>query len=327
MNVNNIISVATIVQNNADLIEDFIIEVCGILKNNYKHYELILVDNGSTDETVSKACNAAGIHKNIRIIILSKEYDDEISYTAALENAIGDFVVLIDCVYDPPELIPKMVDICVSGQDFVLAEYIGKSIDTIWYRSLMYVFYKFFSLVVSSNVKTSFTNYICFSRTMVDAIIKVSDRIRWIKFMNIEVGYRKEVIQFENIRRAERKSLHKSWKRLLFGLEVLFSNSNYMLRGVNLLSFTVSLLSFSYIIYAFGIYFLKPNVAEGWASTSVVLSTFFGFMFLILGIIGEYLSVIHKEIKKGPLYHVAREVSTSELFELFDEKNVTGEND
>ena len=323
MKVNNIIiSVATIVQNNEDIIEEFMIEVCALLEKHFRHYELIILDNGSTDETVAKVSTASKTRKNIRFIILSKHYDDEIAYTAALENAIGDYVVLIDCVYDPPELIPDMVDICASGKDCVLAEYVGKSVDPIWYRALTYFFYKLFSLAVASDVKTTFTDYICFSRNMVEAIIKVKGRVRWTKFMNIEVGYRREIIQFQKTRRSKRKASRKSLKKFLRRLEMLFSSSEYFLQAANLLSFAISFLSFTYIIYAFAIYFFKPDVAEGWASTSVVLATFFGFMFLILGIIGEYVSVIHKETKKGPLYHIAREVSTADLYDLLEERNV-----
>ena len=322
MNINNIISVVTIVLNNEDIIADFIQEVSELLKQNYKHYELVLLDNGSTDRSLDQASSAAKLDKHIRIICLSKNYEDEIAYTAALENAIGDYVILIDCVSDPPELIPAMVEKCASGKDCVLAEYVGKPVEPLWYRVAMYFYYRLFAVVATSDVKITFSNYICFSRSMVEAIVKVKDRVRWIKITTIEVGFIRDTIPYEHMRRPKARSGRRFLKRLFFRLEVLFSGSTYLLQATNLLSFGIAFLSFMYIVYAFGVYFLKPDVAEGWASTSVAFATFFGFMFLVLGILGQYVSIVHKETKKGPLYHIAREISSGELYDLFKEKNI-----
>jgi dolichol-phosphate mannosyltransferase len=157
---------------------------------------------------------------------------------------------------------------------------------------------------------------------MVEAIIKVKDRVRLIRVMNVEVGYRRKIIQFERAGQPKKRDRRVLLKKIFFSLEVLFSSSNNILQAANLLSLIISMVSFLYVIYAFAMYFFIPDVAEGWTSTSIVIATFFGVMFLVLGVIGGYVSVIHKETKKGPLYHISREVSTGELYDLFEERNV-----
>jgi glycosyltransferase involved in cell wall biosynthesis len=106
---NNLISVVTVIQNNADLLEPYIKETIEVLDKTFTNYELILLDNGSTDDSVCKVKEIVSNISNIRLVILSRQYHKETALAAALEQSIGDYVVLMDFNSTPPSLIPELI--------------------------------------------------------------------------------------------------------------------------------------------------------------------------------------------------------------------------
>ncbi len=322
MDKNTLVSVSTVLHNCGEIVEQYIIDVSENLKNAYEHFEIVLIDNGSTDETVRITRKLMGVYTNLRLVVLSREYDEQVAFTAALENCIGDFVVIMNVNTDPPQLVPEMIRMATEGYDIVSAEVSGRRHEPFFYLLFAKAFYRISNIITNFKVDLNWSNYICFSRKMVNAILQIRGRVRYLKYLKTDIGYSHESLKYEQINRTGRKSDKPVWSRVFFAFDTLVSNSEKLIRIATSAALLTSILSFGYILYALAIKLFKSNVPEGWASTSIVLSFLFGMMFFILFVVGEYVSLIYKESKKGPLYHVADEFNSSVLFKNIREKNV-----
>jgi glycosyltransferase involved in cell wall biosynthesis len=317
-----IVSVATIVNNDTRILEKFIQETSYILLNHFNNYEIVLVDNGSTDNSNLIIKDLQKKYKNIRLIILSKQYDEEHARTAALDNCIGDYVVLIDLNFDPTHLIPKMVEKALSGYDLVIGERNDRKDDALVDRLSAGVFYKVSEKLTGYYINPNYSDFVCFSRKMVNSLVQIRDRSRYLKYLKMDVGYKHTTIQFDRINRSNTKKNTDFFNNLGFALEVLVTNSDKLLRWSSLLGFFISFLNLFYMVYIFIIAVSKKDVAAGWISSSLVNSTMFFFLFLILSIISIYISSVLKETKKGSLYYISEETSSSVIYKDVDKKNI-----
>lgn len=322
MDKEKLVSVTTVFHNCSDIVESFVKDVTRVLADSFQHYELVLVDNGSTDGTRDKVKMLLKEHRQIRLIVLSRKYDEQIAYTAALESCIGDFVVNLDINTDPPGLIPEMVALSAAGSEIVTAEAINRNNDPFWYRLLSRGFYRFSHVVSEHKIDLNWSNYFCFSRKMVNSILQIKDRVRYIRYLKTEIGYSHCSLSYDQINRSGSKIKKRLIDRFFCSIELLFSSTEKLMRIAASAALLTSILSMTYIGYALCIRILKRDVAAGWTSTSMVMAFLFAVLFFILFIIGEYVLLLYKESKKGPLYHVADEYTSSVLFADFKDRNV-----
>jgi len=322
MDKNTLVSVGAILQNFGSILDVYINEVYQQLEKEYEHFEVVLVDNGSTDASVDVARNLMKTYRNLRLVVLSREYDEQVAFTAVLESCIGDFVVIMNPNTDPVNLISEMIITAASGYDIVSAEVSGDRNEPFLYSLLAKAFYRISNVLTDYRVDLNWSNYVCFSRKMVNATLQIKDRVRYLKYIKTDIGYSHMTVKYEQINRNGQKSDKKVWNRIFFAFDTLVSNSEKLMRIANSTALLTSFLSFGYILYVLAIKVFKSNVPEGWASTSIIFSLLFGLMFFILFIIGEYVSLVYKETRRGPLYHVADEFNSSVLFENMREKNV-----
>lgn len=322
MDKDKLVSVTAVLHNCADIILDFVQDVSGILSTSYQHFEIVLLDNGSTDETVDLTKQLLKKFKQVRLIILSRNYDEQIAYTAALENCIGDYVVNLDVNTDPPALIPAMVEKAAAGCEIVIAEAVNGNKDPFWYRTFSRLFYRFSNAITDFKVDLNWSNYFCFTRKMVNSIIQIKDRVRYLKYLKTEIGYSHGTVSYERINRSGKKVNKRLSVRFFFAIEMLFSSTEKLMRAATVMALMTSVLSVVYMLYALVIKIFKSDVAAGWTSMSMIIAFMFAVMFFLLFIIGEYLLLVYKETKKGPLYHMADEYCSSVLFADFKDKNV-----
>lgn len=326
MNVDNLISVAAVVQNDEKIVESYVEDVINELKKSFENYELVLIDNGSSDNSVSIIKKLQRKIENIRLIILSRKNEDEIAYTAALNNCIGDFVVLMDMNYDPPALIPQLVDKSISGCDLVIAERNDRGEKSLFEKILISIFFKISKFFTGYNINPRLSKYIVFSRRAVNSIIRIKDRSRYIKFLAFEVGYSHGTVPYARINRGNYPKKSNLLKSVPFAIEVIVSNSDRLIRTASFLGLMASLLNLAYAFYVLlGFIFFSQYIPQGWTSTQLANATMFFLLFLILSITGEYIARILRETKKGELYYVADELNSSVFPGNIDKKNVLTE--
>jgi hypothetical protein len=276
------------------------------LKKKFSHFEIILVGNGISAKTQIETQRLVKSMSNIRCIVLSKKYDIEIAYIAGLENSIGDFVVIKHLEYDTPELAILLIENALRGTDIVIAKADHRG-DGLAYRSLRNVLYRISYFLTGYAIDPDWSNFTCFSRRAVNAILQIKNNNRYIKFMNVETGYEPKIL--DHIASSAFPVKKKSIFALFDIMSVIVDHSNKLLKIAVKLSFFIGLVNLAYIGYIILVNIFKKNVAEGWTTISFTFSVMFSCLFIILAIFGEYMSYIYEEIKKGPLYHIAYEMT------------------
>jgi glycosyltransferase involved in cell wall biosynthesis len=324
MNKNIVISVGTVVSNSQASVLDFIKDVLPTLKKKYKHFELVIVDNGSTDQTLSLLQKIVKKEKNIRVICLSKKYSSEIAQIAVLENCIGDFIVLMDANYDPPKEISRVIEAAYAGNDIVIAE--RRKVDKEFFHALFSpLFYKLSYIFTGYKLSPYWSNFICLSRKAANAIILTRTRNKSLKYLRIEVGYKHKVIYYDEINRTGLRHERLTISKISDWVEGIVGTSSNLLKIMSRCGFILGCLNLVYIFYIIFVNLFQRHIAPGWTSTSFILAVMFSFVIFNFSVIGEYIAYLYEEIKKGPLYHVRDEINSSFFFEHSNKKNIVEE--
>lgn len=319
----SIVSVAAVCTNDADIIESAIIDVCAELEKHYAYFELLLIDNGSTDGTVALIQELQKTHQNIRLLVLSREYDNEIAMTAAIEHSIGDYVVLMNLAFDPPHTIHEMVEAARAGSDIVIAERQDRSDNPWWHALFASLFYAVYGRITGFALYKNASDFRLLSRRAVNALARIQSKGRYLKHFNALIGFAQTTIPYTRVYRREHQKTNDSF----FGLvrragEFMVTHSLAPLRFATILGLIASTLNLLFILYVFIVSLVKARVAEGWVSTSLVNSTMFFFLFMILAVISEYVGRVLIETKKQPLYFIAEEYRSDIFSSAKNEKNI-----
>ncbi|MBD3366835.1 MAG: glycosyltransferase [Candidatus Eisenbacteria bacterium] len=316
------VSVVAALHNDEDIVIDFINDALGVLKREYENYELVLVDDGSTDGTVEKVSDALKRHECIRLILLSRRFGRESALSAGLDSVIGDYIVVIEPDRDPVELIPEIVEQAREGVGVVFGVRRDRSGDSLLKRLAAKVFYWYFTRVLNIGLTPNSTDYRVFSRQALNALIRMKDSLRYLRTFSLYVGYgsRSFTYSFKHRRRHPRtKSLSEAVRT---GISMIVASSTHPLRSVSLLALLLSLLSVAVAAYVLIVRLVIENVTPGWATQSLHRSVMFFFLFLILSVLCEYVGRLLAEVRDRPLYHVIEERNSSVMLADEDRKNV-----
>ncbi len=323
LNEKHIITVAAIIQNDSDIIELVTKDILNTLKETYLYFELLFIDNGSIDNSIEKIHALQEQEPNIRLIVLSRAYEEDIAYTAALDNSVGDYVVLFDIERDPPALIPKMLTIAHAGSDIVIAERNSRFGEALLYRLSTRMFYHIYGRLTGFVYTPNATNFRVLSRRVVNAITRIRSKGRYLKHFNALVGFSQEFVFYDQIaRRSKTKRQESAIQQFFKAIDLLISHSLTPLRVAVIVGFIASTLNLAFILYVFIVSLVKSNVAEGYVSSNVVTSTMFFFLFFILMVIAEYIARILIESKDEPLYFIADERQSTMMSAAKNKKNI-----
>ena len=318
------VSVIAPLGNDAGIIADFVSEVTAVLKQNYSNYELVLVDDGSTDDTVRRIEALLQVNDCIRLIRLSRRFGIELAISAGLDSAIGDFVVVMIPNEDPPEKIPEMVSICRAGTGIVTGVRAARKGEPLWARLGAKVFYSYTRRFLDLNIPENSTLFRVLSRQAVNAITQVRDQYRYIRLISQFVGYSQTEFQYVPINRSGIVQRRGFWQSANLAIDIIIANSAHPLRVVSVLGLVAGLLNLLYISYVIAIYLFKKQVAEGWTTTNFQSALMFFFIFVILTVISEYIGRILNETRRRPLYYVLDELNSSVMLADIDRKNIVG---
>lgn len=306
-----LVSVLTVVNNDGDLIEAFVAETAKVISASFQYYELLIVDNGSQDDSSEKIQALQKQFPNIRLLRLSKAYNKEIALAASLDNSIGDYVVIMDLLCDPPELIPRLVQQAASGYDVVIAEAADRGRDSWMESTLRKVFYSLASRILGYTLQPQASYFRVLSRRVVNSLIQIKNKSRYFKYFTALVGFRQIHIPYQRVYRCSRPSGKLTFfESMGNALDIILSNSAKPLRWAAWLGLLASSINLAYFGYIFLITLVKRKIAEGWLTTNVMSTLMFFFLFLILAILSEYVSRILEETKDRPLYFIDYEVDS-----------------
>lgn len=306
--VDLMVSVVAALGNDAPILADFVCEIESVLRSRYPYYEVLLVDNHSTDDTAERAVDLLRTTPGLRYLRLSRTESREIAHAAGLEHAIGDFVVLLDPNVDPCDAIPLMVDAAIQGNDLVVGVRTFES-PTGQARRLLF---RLASRMVGAEINPDLSFFRLFSRRVVNSLTRIKHRRRFLRYLNAVVGFRQTTVPIETPGRwLERARPRRFWTSARTAIDLVFSHSATPLRWVSLMGVAASLLNLLYLLYVFIVVLVKNKLAEGWLTTSVMIGSMFFVLFLMLTVLSEYVARILDEVQERPLYFLEMEAEST----------------
>jgi dolichol-phosphate mannosyltransferase len=320
-----VVSVIAPLSNDEEIVESFVRETAAVLKEHYAHYELVLVDDGSTDGTVARVTALLGEIDCIRLIRCSRSFGIEVAISAGLDSVIGDFVVVMLPDSDPPSLVPRMVELSRSDSGTVVGVRIRRADEPLWSRCGARLFYAYCNKRLRLNVTENSTYFRVLSRQAVNAIIQIKDRMRFLRIFSADVGFPIVPFPYEPISRRAVRRPRRLIDAVSLGVGIIVSNSTHPLRLVSWLGLVLSGLNLAYIVYVLLVYLFKKKVAEGWATLSLQNAVMFFCLFLFFTVLCEYVARVIGELRTRPLYHTLEERNSSVAITDESCRNVTTE--
>jgi glycosyltransferase involved in cell wall biosynthesis len=314
------VSVVASLDDAADFVEAFVVETHAVLEGAFSNFELVLVDDRSSDATVARVASLLTRLRCIRLIPLSRRVGWETAITAGLETTIGDFVVTLDPNTDPPGELVDMVEAARNGYDVIVGVRNAQVEGSAAYRLLRRAYYALCRRMIVGDLIPRATHCRVLSRQAVNAVLRIHQHRRYFSMLVSEVGYIPKIHPYERICRSRKATTPGILESVQEGTSFIVNNSNVPLRIVSFVGLAGSLLSVLYAGYIVLINLLLAKIAPGWTTLSFQVAGLFFLVFVILGLVAKYMERILEEISDRPLYHAGSEQVSSVM--LADEERL-----
>lgn len=300
------ISVVIPVYNEAGNIDDLLRE---LNQTGLPITELIFVDDGSLDNTLSVICRHAETDKRVKAISFSRNFGHQAALLAGMRVAKSELTVIMDGdLQHPPSIIPQMLAKLHEGYDMVSAKRIStEEAGTLkkWSSSL---FYRFINFIADTNIEENVADFRIFNRKVLNSILAFREREVFVRGLFSWIGFRNTTVPFSAPPRKNGQSKY-SWSRMIsLGLKGAVSFSFKPLRISLLVGFLVSLVAFGFGIFSIISHF-NGRTVPGWTSMITAVMFMGGIQLLVLGLMGEYISSLFTEVKQRPLFIIDRKVN------------------
>lgn len=287
--------------------EKIIVELYERLTSSVKKitddYELIFINDGSKDHSLMELIKLTQQDAKVFFINFSRNFGHQIAVTAGIDNCRGKTVVIIDGdLQDPPELIPEMYKKHKQGYEVVYAKRENREGETFFKKKTAHFFYRIMHKLTNINIPLDTGDFRLIDRKIVEALKNMPEQNKFLRGQIAWLGFNQTEILFNRAKRKHGKSGYPLSKMIKFALDGITSFSDKPLEYVSRLGFIISGISFLVILYAiFSHFFLKQTIT-GW--TSLIISSMFigGVQLISIGVIGEYIARINKNILNRPLY-------------------------
>ncbi len=305
-----LLSVVAPVYNEEATIEEFYGRVCSALTG--VSFELVLVDDGSTDSSAVVLERLAAGDPRVRVVFLSRNFGHQTALTAGLDHARGDAVVMLDAdLQDPPELINTMIDHWRAGCDVVYAVREAREGESRFKLSTARWFYRLFDKLAQVELQHNSGDYRLLDRRALDALLSMRERNRFLRGMTVWVGYTQAAVGYKRDPRYAGETKYTLSRMLRFSLDAISSFSHRPLQLATLLGFAISTLAFLAIPVVV-VLRLLGSYLPGFSAITILVLLLGGIQLIAIGIIGEYVGRIYDEVKGRPLYLVRAQRNFSE---------------
>ncbi|MFK8013674.1 MAG: glycosyltransferase family 2 protein [Marinicellaceae bacterium] len=303
------ISVVVPVYYGAILVDELVDRLDASIAGIVEVYEIILVEDGSPDQSWEAIKKACANNKHVKGIKLSKNFGQHYAITAGLQIATGDWVVVMDCdLQDQPEEIPKLYAKAQEGYDIVFAKRVVRQ-DRFLKKLSSLLFYKVFGYLTGTEQDATVSNFGIYSEQAIEAVLSMKDHIRYFPTMIQWVGFQTSKVEVEHSSRGEGKSSY-SWGRLLMlASDNIIAFSDKPLRLTVKLGFAMAAISFVVGIIYLVQYFLGAITVMGFTSIIITISFLSGLIIMILGIIGLYLGKAYEQTKGRPNFIIHKKIN------------------
>jgi glycosyltransferase involved in cell wall biosynthesis len=307
------LSVVYVVRNKGHQLDSIVQGASAKLASLVTDYELIIVDNASDDESVNilKSLTGQSGYPNLQVYALTKQVDGDTASWVGLENALGDFVAVIDPLLDDIAFLPEMLDKAVTGADVVFASNEQKPRQSFAYRAAYAAFnflYKSFNRI---HLAKEAPQYRLLSKRVINFILQHPQPAVTYRHLPATGGFAR--INMKYSAKPLAKNTKKLGESIDLGMRILVSTTQAPMRLVTSLSLFGAAANLLYSIYVVAVGIFKTDVAPGWVSMSLQQSGMFFLISLVLLVLGEYILHMASLSNEGPMYHVGQEFTSARM--------------
>jgi hypothetical protein len=296
-----------------DAIEAFMEETIAQLRAIVSHYEIILVDDGTTDDSRDRVKTLLARYDFVRLLRLSRHFGEETAIAAGLDTAIGDYVIVMLPNVDPPALIPEFFERVRSTADLVYGVRLHRKNEPFWYRAGATLFYGYVNGILKAGLPPNSTQFRCLTRQVVNAITKIRDPESYLRTLTSYVGFRKEAVAYAPINRNGRASVRPTADAFHLARSLTIDYSTQQLRFVAWLAVLVAVTLTALSGWQLAAGRLDPARARGIDPILFVLAIQFLVVTVVLAAIAAYIGSIARRTRVRPAYYVQEEHTSSVL--------------
>ena len=276
-------------------------------------YELVLVNDGSSDATWKLMCELSELDKNVVAVNLSRNHGHQLALSAGLQMCRGERIFIIDAdLQDPPELLPKMMERMDGGCDVVFGQRIKREEETAFKKASAFAFYRLLNRMVDIDIPRDTGDFRLMSRRAVDILNSMPEHHRFIRGMVSWIGMRQEALPYKRAARFAGETKYPLSKMIRFAIDAITGFSIRPLRIASYLGFSFGIATLLLMAYVLVQYFLGHTV-EGWTSLAVIILALGSVQLFVAGVMGEYLGRLYIESKGRPLFVIQEVVCSNEL--------------
>ena len=274
--------------------------------------EIIYVNDGSDDATISLLVTLHETDPRVAVVDLSRNFGKEVAMSAGLDHSTGDAVVVIDAdLQDPPELIPDMFRAWREGHDVVLMRRRTRADESWVKKATARAFYRAMGSIGTIDIPENVGDFRLLSRRAVKALRRFPERSRFMKGLFAWIGYPCREIDYDRDGRYAGETKWNYWRLWNFALEGITSFSVVPLKVASYIGMATALVAFAYGGYVVAKTLLHGDPVPGYPTLVTLVLFLGGLQLMALGIIGEYLARMFIEVKQRPLYLVQRRLPSS----------------
>ncbi len=299
------ISIIVPCYNEEESIELFYKEINKIAKEmDYVDFELLFINDGSSDSTLKILKKIAKDDIRIRFISFSRNFGKESAIYAGLEHATGDFVAIMDAdLQDPPSMLPKMYSAIINDRyDVVGTRRVNRKGESLIRSFFARRFYKIINRISKIEMVDGARDYRLMTRQVVDSVVSMKEYNRYSKGLFSFVGYDIKWLEYENVKRVAGETKWSFWKLFKYAIEGIVAFSTIPLAIASLIGILFCAIAFIMILVIIIRTLVVGDPTSGWPSLVCIVFFVSGIQLFCIGIIGQYLSKTYLETKKRPLY-------------------------
>jgi polyisoprenyl-phosphate glycosyltransferase len=292
--------------NEEKVIDELIRRTISAIESFTGDYEVIFVDDGSTDQSLNKILDSQKIHRKIKAISLSRNFGHQAAYTAGLQHAKGDLIAMMDGdLQDPPELLPEMY-LKIKNEDFDIVS--GKKVGRKGNKGRnlsAFLFHLLFRRISKIKNMENYGNYSMMKRKAVDALLSMKEKVRYLPGLRTFIGFNQGYIEFIRDDRYKGDPKMSISKLMILATDAIFSFSRFPIKLCMILGTIGSL-----VFFIAGIYVIIAKICGfaviGWSSTLLSIYFLGSIQLVFLGILGEYVYRSYKETQNRPVYFIKK---------------------
>lgn len=305
------ISIIVPCYNEQECISDSIAEIKLFIKKTPKYkFNVIFINDGSTDDTYKIITKSIKINKNFRLINFTKNFGHQSAVSAGINHCKDDAAIIIDAdLQDPIDVAKKMIIEWEKGYDVVAGKRNQRQGVSIFRLLAAKYYYRFLNFIAETNIPLDTGDFRLISKKVINEFNKFKEHKRYIRGLIAWMGFKSTSVLYDRVKRSKGVSKYNFQKIFNLAIDGITSFSVKPLRIIGILGFFISVISIFLITYVFFIKTFQSDVVRGWASIVTILLFFSGFNLIFLGIMGEYISKIFISQQDRPDYIIDSKIN------------------